>query len=651
MTDETGAALPKDNVLVVVPYDEAFDPGEKTATLLVDAKLRKEFEKAQESVEESKAAPLQGLKDQSGSKKNLEKEIVSTFTSGEDFYTAVNRVRDEVNKQPDAPFAHIAYDRIFDDKVAEFLSSGDVQAAIADYVRKYNQLLDASTYFKRGTFNYFNAAQIAKSLADNGFFAAKHTVSLNADKKMQITTEKELEELIEKEKAKITSDKELRTRFVTLGKKLEKNANCRAFQDYLSEHEELLPELENVKRFKERLWKSYFKAQLPLYQDYLAKYEAADKRTKEIEAKAREQGTKWEEVIEIFNHRFFVPFTLVAENRLGVMLKKEPALKLGFVFKDGDEEAPVKKETLMEVLSTGERKALYILNLLFEIQVRRNSGLETLFVVDDIADSFDYKNKYAIIQYLMEIAEEPNFKEILLTHNFDFFRTVQSRFISYACCLMANKSDKEITLVPATGIKNIFVNDWKGHLFDDPKKRIASIPFIRNLVEYTKGESDPDYTKLTSLLHWKQDSMTVKQADLDAIYTKLFAAPGKWPNANELVVDAIHVEAAECLKAADGANFENKIVLSIGIRLAAEKFMTAQLGAAMTGPITSNQTQELLKQFKAKFPTDTGAIEIIQRVALMTPENIHLNSFMYEPILDMSDEHLRKLYKEVSGLK
>jgi hypothetical protein len=31
----------------------------------------------------------------------------------------------------------------------------------------------------------------------------------------------------------------------------------------------------------------------------------------------------------------------------------------------------------------------------------------------------------------------------------------------------------------------------------------------------------------------------------------------------------------------------------------------------------------------------------------MTPENIHINSFMYEPILDMGDDELRKLYKTV----
>ena len=34
----------------------------------------------------------------------------------------------------------------------------------------------------------------------------------------------------------------------------------------------------------------------------------------------------------------------------------------------------------------------------------------------------------------------------------------------------------------------------------------------------------------------------------------------------------------------------------------------------------------------------------------MTPENIHLNSFMYEPIIDMSDEHLKKLYNDLKNL-
>jgi len=57
-----------------------------------------------------------------------------------------------------------------------------------------------------------------------------------------------------------------------------------------------------------------------------------------------------------------------------------------------------------------------------------------------------------------------------------------------------------------------------------------------------------------------------------------------------------------------------------------------------------------LEKFKELFGGDVGNIETIQRVVLMTPENIHLNSFMYEPIVDMSDEHLKKLYQDVLTL-
>jgi hypothetical protein len=58
-----------------------------------------------------------------------------------------------------------------------------------------------------------------------------------------------------------------------------------------------------------------------------------------------------------------------------------------------------------------------------------------------------------------------------------------------------------------------------------------------------------------------------------------------------------------------------------------------------------------LKKFKEIPGGDINQIETIKRVILMTPENIHLNSFMYEPILDMSDDHLKKLYEDVLTLK
>ena len=211
ITDENGIDLPKENVLVVPPYDEVFGHTEKTSTLLVDAKLRKEYEQLHIEIDKAKEVFLKAMREQSGSKKDLEKEISSTFTKSDDeFYRALIRVRDEVIDQKDAPFSEIRYDTVFDEKVLNFLGTKDFKTAIEDYIRKYNELLANSTYFKKGTFNYYNAATIAKNLADNGFFDAKHTVNLNADEKLEITSQKQLEDLIAAEKENISNDQELK---------------------------------------------------------------------------------------------------------------------------------------------------------------------------------------------------------------------------------------------------------------------------------------------------------------------------------------------------------------------------------------------------------------------------------------------------------
>ena len=66
--------------------------------------------------------------------------------------------------------------------------------------------------------------------------------------------------------------------------------------------------------------------------------------------------------------------------------------------------------------------------------------------------------------------------------------------------------------------------------------------------------------------------------------------------------------------------------------------------------ITECQTLALIKEFKRLFPNKIIEIQILDQVNLMTPENIHLNSFMYEPILDLSIFHLKDLYTKSKAL-
>ncbi|MCH9829021.1 MAG: phage infection protein [Gammaproteobacteria bacterium] len=650
--DEAGADLSRESVLVVRPYDEVLGHSAKTSTLLVNPGLRKEYEALHTDIDAAKDTLLKALKEQSGSKKDLEKELSSTFTARDDqFYVALNRIKEEVAAMSDSSLATVTYDVIFDDKVLALLATEEAKTAIQDYIKKYNELLAASTYFKKGTFNYYNATTVAKQLADNGFFDAKHSVTLNADTKLEVTSQKELEELIAKEKDAISNDRDLKKKFAKLDKLIQKNVTVRDFEAYLQNHEELLVRLGNIPAFKEDIWKSYLKARFEPFQDLLNKYQAAQARRKEIEEQAAKERTQWEEVIDIFNDRFFVPFKLEATNRLSVILGQEPMLNLGFTFEDGGDTASVDRNALMQALSTGEKKAFYVLNILFEIEVRKEAKQETLIIVDDIADSFDYKNKYAIIQYLMDIAEDPHFKQIILTHNFDFYRTIQSRFVRYPDCFMASKTAAGLVLERAAGIQNVFVKDWKPNFAAEPKKKISCIPFMRNLIEYTKDAADPDFVKLTSLLHWKADSDQITISDLDVIFNRLFGQNVASTDGTKPVATLIDHEAGECLKAAEGINFENKIVLAMSIRLTAERFMVERINdPAFVAGIDANQTPKLLKKFRELFGTELKTIKVLQRVALMTPENIHLNSFMYEPILDMSDGHLRRLYREVVAL-
>ena len=65
--------------------------------------------------------------------------------------------------------------------------------------------------------------------------------------------------------------------------------------------------------------------------------------------------------------------------------------------------------------------------------------------------------------------------------------------------------------------------------------------------------------------------------------------------------------------------------------------------------ITTDQTRFLLERYKKKFDNEEE-IELFEQVAMMTPENIHINSFMFEPILDMDDFYLKKLYRDLLNL-
>ena len=59
--------------------------------------------------------------------------------------------------------------------------------------------------------------------------------------------------------------------------------------------------------------------------------------------------------------------------------------------------------------------------------------------------------------------------------------------------------------------------------------------------------------------------------------------------------------------------------------------------------IKKNQTRELINLYKRVCGNDAELVKIIEPVSLFTSENIHLNSFMYEPLIDTSPNELKRL--------
>ena len=649
ITNDSGLSLDQEHVFVVDPYEEGYS-SERIATLLVNDELKREYESLHASIETAKMALFSSIGETAGLRRNVEQEMLAAFkVNPSDIYSLLESFEADVNSDLTLDFADIAYQEVFNQRVQDFLASPGIATLLSEYVAKYDELIDKSMYFRKGIFNHNNASTVSRSLKDNGFFAAKHSVTLfdTGSQRKEISSQKDFDAIISEEKTRILNDPELSKRFEAIDKAITKNEGLRAFRAYLEQNPKILPELADLDGLKRKLWTCYLISNKERYNDFLSVFRNGKKELSRIIKTAKEQATHWHNVVKIFNERFSVPFILEVANQDDVILKDESP-SLVFKYKDGSDVLEMGRDDLINVLCTGERRALYILNVIFELEARKKSYEQTLLVLDDIADSFDYKNKYAIIEYLKEILETGKFLLIILTHNFDFFRTVQSRLnIGRDCnCLMSLKTESEVKLVQAQYLHPF--EYWKSNLHVNKTMLIAAIPMVRNLIEYTQGQDCSDYLKLTSLLHQKPDSNSITLAELADIFNKMLSLNLNLGDGT--VLPLIFEEADKCLNAPECINLENKVVLSIAIRLTAEDVMIRRINdTSITDGLRENQTAELFKVFKNSFGADTTAVAILDRVIMMTPEPIHLNSFMYEPLIDLSDYHLKELYRTVKA--
>lgn len=648
-----GDAISKDVILVVNAEDNSFDATHKITSFIASKELKEQYDFIYLELNNAKSELLKKLKAISQSS-DCEGEYVGTFNTDENnnfFEVLANHVYE---LKDDAVKISFKYNTVFDSKntVKNFLIKNE--ELLDDYIDNYNQILSNSKLFKLtsgNSFGTYQANEVFKSIEDNSYFEAGHKFILEDG--TEINDSSQLKKLLEEEVERIVKDEKLKESFGKVDKAIGANGDLRAFKKVIEKDNSLLVHLKDYNGFKKTVWTSYMSEIKGEAEVLTTLYNQQKENLKGIIAQANQELSLWSDIIKKFNTRFYVPFEISIGNQHDVILKQETP-NLEFVFKDkGEEPLKQSKENLLKVLSKGEQRAYFILQFLFEIESRRASDEITLLIFDDVADSFDYKNKYAIIEYIRDLHLSDNFKSIILTHNFDFYRTLGSRLTLYKYSYMATR-DKHRNIQLQEGL---YMNDlFKDYLkkYDQPKVFISLIAFVRNLIEYTDSSKTDDYQKLTSCLHQKKDTDSITINEVFVIFkNRIKKLEEKEINfdGSEKIVEYIF-SIADAIENEEDINeilLENKIVLSVACRLKMEQFLINELLEDDIPMIGANQTRALSTAYTTKYP-DSVNLEIIDKVNLMTPENIHINAFMYEPLIDMSVHHLIDLYKDIKRI-
>lgn len=664
-----GTKIKSDDVFVIKSF-ESFYESESITSLLVDdnvkrrvssiIKLKDKFFKLLE-----KYSGLKVSKTSLGKKVyELEPQIVTDFDFIEDSFLL--NIHELASMTPNFICSNIRYCDIFDTSVIKKIMTDEFQNQIEAFCRECNRIYENYAFFEKGKFTLSRLKNILKELIGDNFFSRENKLYLEGG--IEINNTEQLANTIAEVEANIKSI----PAFQAIEKLLSDSKGI-VLRDIIENTPDVIAYLnsENLSDLRIQLWLSYLVAEKIKFQELISEYQILEQELSELDM----DMTPWRKALNIFEQRFTVPYKMIVSNMKSSIIG-ESIPRVLFSFHQNEQTIELNRTELenKDVLSQGEKRALYLLNIIFDIERIKSSGRDTLFIVDDIADSFDYKNKYAIVEYLYEMATISNFRMIILSHNFDFYRTISTRLsLRRQDRLAAELVGDRIELKEEKYQDKPFIA-WKANM--NSVNVIALIPFVRNLIEYGEDKNvgkicnvDKDFLLLTNLLHEKTYTRSIKFEDLKIIY-KTYIGKDKFKtdiNTGDLVIDKIY-EIADSITPSD-VDLEYKIILAMAIRHLAEKYMIGAI-SSYQGQLSwqirrnivhgsgseflqyldnaSNQTRELYNVFK-----QFGAAQKVKKfdeVNIMTPENIHLNSFMYEPILDMDINELLNLYRSIKNI-
>lgn len=367
LTDgENGKDIDKNNILVIESYSETFK-SPNISLLLIEKNIKKEYDEIYSEIEKDFGVLINILKKNSNKKNNIIETITKDFgVNKSEFYTCLENIYDNFSNE--TSFSNISYSALFTEDLYKILQDPAVANQLKKYIEQYDNLLKSSNIFTP-SFNHNNAETIVESLEKNGFFKAKHKVILANNN--TIDNREIFSEIINNEKSRIL-DKGLTEEFQKLDKILSSKAATKTLRDYLFKNQKIIIELSDLENFKKKVWASYLFNNFDIFKQIIENYKLTKPKLKQIIEIAKEQESEWNKIVKLFNERFSnMPFELQIKNKVDVILNGEIPM-ISFIYKNMlNEKVEIEENNLISRLSNGEKKALYLLNIIFEIEARK----------------------------------------------------------------------------------------------------------------------------------------------------------------------------------------------------------------------------------------------------------------------------------------
>lgn len=512
-------------------------------------------------------------------------------------------------------------------KAYDIVDQSEFQSKISNYIQVLENKINAQLFDKN--FNENNCLQFINNVDKAKYLSETKSRGLFLKDKVYYDID-EVKKIFEEEIKKISKDPEI----IEQSKEITKLMGTAKESEFLKESIQKNPLLvKQLSAGRKNILLSYLKSSSIDYNYLLEVVKKAKKELNNVLKIAQDKQTNFERAIEIYKNRFHPIFDIKIVNKAESMLGiKTPTITF---YHNRYCEIPVSETKLSQILSSGEKTTLNILK--FIVEYENCKKYHPFIILDDIVETFDYSNRYAFMEYINDLVNL-DVPTIVMTHNFEFYRTVSKRIPKLRKSVASANSNGVVDIQTNNRINKNMENVLKcSNIYDF----FCAIPYLREI----KTILLEDTKTLDSCLHYKENTSKLQIKDI-LLQFPSNAIKSLKIDENDIYMEKLF-EIADSLSGFDDFDIVKKTILSLSCRLLIERKIIANNFNLLTN-INTNQTAQLLDLYGEKlFPNVKKYLEAVQ---LSTPEFIHANAFMYEPLIDINGKYLFELYNQIKKI-